>query len=84
MVAKANWLRERQLGGGQNMPYHVRITTDTDGLLNDAKPYPTLAAAMQVAGLSLETGRASTAWIEDDDGKVCANTDDVKKHCGLT
>jgi hypothetical protein len=39
---------------------------------------------MQVAGLSLETGRASTAWIEDDDGKVCANTDDVKKYCGLT
>jgi hypothetical protein len=83
MVAKANWLRERQLGGGQNMPYHVRITTDTDGLINDAKPYPTLAAAMQVAGLSLKTGGATTAWIEDDDGKVCANTDDVKKHCGL-
>jgi len=39
---------------------------------------------MQVAGLSLKTGGATTAWIEDDDGKVCANTDDVKKHCGLT
>ena len=65
-------------------PYHVRTTTDTDGLVNDAEPYPTLAAAMQVAGLSLKTGRATTAWIEDDDGKVCANTDDVKKHCGLT
>ena len=50
------------------MPYHVRITTDTDGLINDAKPYPTLAAAMQVAGLSLKTGGATTAWIEDDDG----------------
>jgi|GEM_PF-1033877 hypothetical protein len=66
------------------MPYHVRITTDTDGLINDAKPYPTLAAAMQVAGLSLKTGSATTAWIEDDHGNVCANTDDVKKHCGLT
>ena len=43
------------------MPYHVRITTDTDGLINDAKPYPTLAAAMQVAGLSLKTGGATTA-----------------------
>ncbi|MGC2716789.1 MAG: hypothetical protein WA366_25780 [Pseudolabrys sp.] len=73
-----------KLAGGQNMPYHVRITTDTDGLINDAKPYPTLAAAMQVAGLSLKTGGATTAWIEDDDGKVCANTDDVKKHCALT
>jgi hypothetical protein len=73
-----------KLIGGQNMPYHVRITTDTDGLINDAKPYPTLAAAMQVAGLSLKTGGATTAWIEDDDGNVCANTDDVKKHCGLT
>jgi hypothetical protein len=83
MVAKANWLRERQSGGGQNMPYHVRITTDTDGLINDAKPYPTLAAAMQVAGLSLKTGGATTAWIEDDDGKVCANTEDVKKYCAL-
>jgi len=73
-----------QLVGGQNMPYHVRMTTDTDGLINDAKPYPTLADAMQVAGLSLKTGGATTAWIEDDDGKVCANTDDVKKHFGLT
>ena len=39
------------------MPYHVRITTDTDGLINDAKPYPTLAAAMQVAGFSLKHRR---------------------------
>jgi hypothetical protein len=39
---------------------------------------------MQVAGLSLKTGGATTAWIEDDDGTVCANTDDVKMHCGLT
>jgi len=61
------------------MPYHVRITTDTDGLINDAKPYPTLAAAIQVAGLSLKTGRATAAWVEDDEGKVCANTEDVKK-----
>jgi hypothetical protein len=39
---------------------------------------------MQVAGLSLKAGGATTAWIEDDDEKVCANTDDVKKHCGFT
>ena len=39
------------------MSYHVRMTTDTDGLISDAKAYPTLAAAMQVAGLSLKTGR---------------------------
>jgi hypothetical protein len=65
------------------MPYYVRTTTGTDGLINDPKPYPTLAAAMQVAGSSLKDG-ATTAWIEDDDGKVCANTEDVKKHCGLT
>jgi hypothetical protein len=39
---------------------------------------------MQVAGSLLKTGRATTAWIEDDDGKVCANSDDVKRHCGLT
>jgi len=66
------------------MAYYVRITTGTDGLINDPKPYPTLAAAMQVAGLSLKTGGATSAWIEDDDGKICANTDDVKKHCGST
>ena len=66
------------------MPYHVRITTDTDGLISDVKPYLTLATAMQVAGLSLKTGGATAAWIEDDNGKVCANTDDVKKHCGMT
>ncbi|HUL88839.1 MAG TPA: hypothetical protein VLU23_11735 [Pseudolabrys sp.] len=66
------------------MPYYVKMTTDTDGLINDAKPYPTLEAAMQVAGGPLKTGRATTAWIEDDDGKVRANNDDVKKHCGLT
>ena len=65
------------------MPYYVKMTTDTDGLINDAKPYPTLEAAMQVAGSSLKDG-ATTAWIEDDDGKVRANNDDVKKHCGLT
>ena len=56
------------------MPYHVRMTTDTDGLINEAKPYPTLAAAMQVGGLSLKTGGATTAWIEDDDGKVFVPT----------
>ena len=83
MFRKMNWLSERQIAGGKSMPYYVRITTDTDGLLSDTKPYLTLADAMQVAGLSLKTGRATTAWIEDDDGKVCANTDDVKKHCGL-
>jgi hypothetical protein len=66
------------------MPYYVRLTTDTDGLVNDPKPYPNLAAAMQVAGEPLRTGGATTAWIEDDDGKVCANTDDVKKYCGLS
>ena len=26
------------------MPYHVKITTDTDGLMNDAKPYPHLSS----------------------------------------
>jgi hypothetical protein len=66
------------------MPYYVRTTTDTDGLISDDKPYPALADAMQVAGSLLKTGRATTAWIEDDDGKVCANSDDVKRHCGLT
>ena len=66
------------------MSYFVRTTTDTDGLTSNAKPYSTLADAMQVAGLSLKIGGATTAWIEYDDGKVCANTDDVKKYCGLT
>ena len=78
MFGKGNWLSDRQIIGRQNMPYYVRTTTDTDGLISDAKPYSTLADAMQVAGLSLKTGGATTAWIEDDDGKVCANTDEVK------
>jgi len=67
-----------------HMPYYVRMTTETDGLIKDPKPYPALSAAMQVAGSALKTSGATTVWIEDDDGKVCANTSDVKKHCGLS
>ena len=65
------------------MPYYVRMITDTDGLVEDESPYPTLDAALRVAAAPLKDGRAKESWIEDGNGKVWANYDDVKKHAGL-